>query len=247
MIDLHCHLLPGVDDGARTLEDAIELVRLARASGITGAVVTPHVHPEVWDNSSASLRRVFIRLVEALAASGIDFPLALGAEIRLHPDTMASLEARRLPLLGRLDGVDIALIEFPDGMIPPGALHACRAMIGWGIRPMLAHPERNKAVMRDPACIRPFVDAGCLLQLTAASITGHFGTAAKSASLTLLAQGLVSVVATDAHNRVARPPRLHEARDALARLYGHAVADRLTLEVPGLIASGHRDGWRPLP
>lgn len=246
MIDLHCHLLPGVDDGARTLADALGLARAAVASGITCAVVTPHVYPDVWDNHEGTLRPVLVQLQAALAAEQIPLHLVLGAEVRLHPDTLPLLVARRLPLLGRLHGADIALLELPDGSIPPGALQACETLVSQGIRPLIAHPERNKAVMRDPSRMIPFLDAGCLLQLTAASIIGQFGEPALAAGHALLARGMVAVVATDAHSLQARPPRLGEARDALARLYGQGLAHRLTEETPRQIVSG-RDDWNIAP
>jgi protein-tyrosine phosphatase len=241
MIDLHCHLLPGVDDGARTLADAIGLVQAAVASGIDGAVVTPHVYPGVWDNSDVNLQPVLQQLRAAIAAEGLAFPIVLGAEIRLHPDALPVLHARALPLLGRYQGTDVALIEFPDGSIPPAALQACEALVANGIRPMLAHPERNKAVMRDPSRMVAFLDAGCLLQVTAASVIGQFGEPALAAAHELLARGMVAVVATDAHNLQARPPRLREAREALGRLYGQGVAYRLTEETPRQMVAGRGD------
>jgi protein-tyrosine phosphatase len=241
MIDLHCHLLPAVDDGARTLGDALALARAAVASGITGAVVTPHVYPGVWDNDESIIGPVLQRLREALAAEGIGLQLVLGAEIRLHPDTLPLVGERRLPMLGRFEDSDVALIEFPDGAIPPGALQACESLVAQGVRPMLAHPERNKAVMRDPSRVVAFLDAGCLVQVTAASVIGEFGEPALAAAHELLARGMVTVVATDAHNLHARPPRLREARDALGRLYGQGVAHRLVDETPRRIVSGRAD------
>ncbi|MGE0315511.1 MAG: tyrosine-protein phosphatase [Lautropia sp.] len=236
MIDLHCHLLPAVDDGARDIAESMALVRAAHASGITGAVVTPHIHPGTFDNNDETLIPAFAQLKAAIVAAGLDFRIRLGAEIRLHPDAILELIERRMPMLGRLGAHDVALIEFPDGNIPRGALQACEMLLGSGIRPVLAHPERNKDVMRDPLRITPFVDAGCMLQLTAASIVGRFGEPALAASHRLLAMGMASIVATDAHNLAHRPPLLAEAREALRQLYGQGVAYRLCEETPASIA-----------
>lgn len=246
MIDLHCHILPGVDDGARTLADALDLVRAAVASGITGAVATPHVYPGVWDNGQANLVLALRALQNAIAANDLDFKVVLGAEVRLHPDAMARLAARRLPLIGRYQGYEVALIELPDGSIPPGSFEACEGLIAAGIRPLIAHPERNKGVMRDPTRILPFVEAGCLLQLTAASVIGQFGEQALACAHELLALGVVTCVATDAHNLRSRPPRMREARDALARLYGEGMAHRLTEELPREMVEARGD-WLGRP
>ena len=239
MIDLHCHLLPGVDDGARTLEDSLDLVRAAVDSGIRGAVLTPHYYPGVWDNEIARLLPTFAALKGAVAAAGIDFPMQLAAEIRLHPDSIDKLIHDELPFLGTYEGDDVALIELPDGNIPPGTLQACQRLVGKGIRPMIAHPERNKDVVRDPNRVRALVDAGCLMQITAASVINQFGEPALATAHKLLSMGLVHVVATDAHNLAHRPPRLFEARDAIRHFYGQGVAYRLTEETPASIAAGN--------
>ena len=241
MIDLHCHILPGVDDGARTLADALDLVRAAIDDGISGAVVTPHVYPGVWDNGQANLRLALRGLQNAIVANDLAFTVVLGAELRLHPETLARVTARRLPLVGRFEQADVALIELPDGSIPPGALQACEGLVAAGIRPMIAHPELNKEVMREPARILPFVDAGCLLQVTAASVIGQFGQAALACAHDLLGRGVVTVLATDMHNLRARPPRLGLAREALARFYGQGLAHRLTEEVPRQMVEARAD------
>jgi protein-tyrosine phosphatase len=240
MIDLHCHFLPGVDDGARTLDDALALAAASVANGITQAVLTPHVHPGVFDNNLATLGPVFRRFKDALQAADISLQVFLGGEVRLHPDAFDLLAAGDLPMVGKLGGQRILLLEFPDGQIPVGAAASCRYFAKNGVRWMIAHPERNKRVMHDPMCIRPFVDAGCLLQLTAASVIGRFGPQALHTAHQLLAKGLVEVVATDAHNLTHRPPLLREAREAIELLYGSGLAHRLTEETPAaIVGAGH--------
>ena len=235
MIDLHCHFLPSVDDGARTPEDALALAAASVANGITHAVLTPHVHPGYFDNRLSTLTTVFDTYRAALADAGIDLKVFLGGEVRLHPDALDLLAADELPVIGSLGEDRIVLIEFPDGHIPAGAEVACRYFAKQGVRWLIAHPERNKEVMRSPMRIKPFVDSGCLLQLTAASVIGRFGPQALQASHQLLVKGLVSVIATDSHNLRHRPPMLNEAREAIARLYGSGLAHRLTEENPGKI------------
>lgn len=246
MIDLHCHLLPGVDDGARTMEEALTLARAAVANGVQAAVLTPHVYPGVFDNCWSSLVPVFDAYRRALYAARIPLRVYLGGEVHLHPDIFDLLARDELPAIGVQDGKPLVLIEFPDGSIPPGAETACRMFTEQGMRWLIAHPERNKAVMRDPARIRPFVDMGCMLQLTAASVIGEFGSAAAETAHILLARGMVHVVSTDAHNLRHRPPRLKEARSLLSQRYGLGLAYRLTEETPLQIISGRQDFW-PIP
>lgn len=241
MIDLHCHVLPGVDDGARTMDDALALSRLMVGSGIRAAVLTPHVYPGVFDNRWSSLAPVFSAFRRALRGAGIPLQVYLGGEVHLHPDAFGLLKQDELPAIGMWEGQPLVLIEFPDGAIPPGAETACRMFADQGIRWLIAHPERNKAVMRDPMRIRPFVDAGCLLQLTAASVIGAFGPAAAKTAHLLLARGMTHVVATDTHNVSSRPPRLREARDYLYQRFGLGVALRLTEETPLRILSARSD------
>lgn len=237
MIDLHCHFLPGVDDGSRSLEDALALASASVANGIRIAVLTPHVYPTVFNNALSSLLPVFAKFRAALKQADIPLTVYLGGEIHLHPDVFDLLAGDNLPILGNLDAYRIVLLEFPDGHIPAGAMAACQYFADNGVRLLLAHPERNKEVMRDPMRIKPFVDAGCMLQVTAGSIIGRFGPQALKAAHHLLAQGLVSVVATDSHNLAHRPPLLREARDAITQLYGAGLAHRLTEENPGRIVA----------
>lgn len=238
MIDLHCHFLPGVDDGARTLKEALALSAASVANGIAHAVVTPHVHPGIFENRLSTLLPVFVEYQKALKEAGIGLEVSLGGEVRLHPDAFDLLAADDLPVIGKLDGDRIVLLEFPDSQIPAGALAACRAFADRGVRLLIAHPERNKEVMHRPGRIKPFVDAGCLLQLTAASVIGRFGKLALDTAHRLLSAGLVAAVATDSHNLAHRPPVLREAREAITRLYGSDLACRLTEELPAAIVSG---------
>lgn len=190
MIDLHCHLLPGVDDGARTIDDALALARASLDNGIRAAVLTPHVYPGVYDNRLSGLWPVYEQYQQALADAGIPLDIYLGGEVHLHPDIFEMLDEHELPMIGRWQGDLLMLLEFPDGAIPAGADVACRMFADRGIRWLIAHPERNKAVMRNPDIIKPFVDAGCLLQLTAASVIGAFGRTAGQTAHHLLSRGM---------------------------------------------------------
>jgi len=241
VIDLHCHHLPGIDDGAPDMETALALLEASAADGITEAVLTPHVYPGRWDNTLSSLRPVFAAFKQAAEAAAIPVTLHLGGEVHLLPEALHLCDEGDLPLIGLWQDLRVVLLEFPDGQIPVGALKAVAYLRQRGIVPMIAHPERNKDVMRDPLRLKPFVDAGCLIQVTAASIAGRFGRRALQTSIALLERDWITAVATDAHNLKHRPPMLSDARDALVRLAGEIKAADLTEINPGIIVAGRND------
>lgn len=232
MVDLHCHFLPGVDDGAPDLASALALARAASENGVSLAVLTPHIFPGRWDNTLSSLTPRFESFRQAVDEAGIPLQLRLGAEVHLLPESLRLFEQGELPFLGHLNGRPVVLLEFADGVIPVGAMNAVEFLLRRGAVPMLAHPERNKAVMRSLDKLKPFVEVGCLVQLTAASVCGWFGTAAHQTAYAILDAGWTSVVATDSHNLKHRPPVLAQARDVLALHFGQDMAHRLTQAHP---------------
>ena len=237
MLDLHAHLLPGIDDGPRTLEDALALARAMVDDGIEHVVATPHIYPGVFDNTPARIADTFDRFQVALTEQGIALTMSWAAEVRIGPEVLEWLDQRRLPLLnGSLVGPATALIELPDGQIPVGTDRLAGLMIERGITPLIAHPERNKAVMEQPTRLEPLRRLGCKFQVTAASVLGEFGSRAQTAARHLLDAGWVDVLATDAHNLSGRRPRLSAARDWIIAHYDGALAERLTRTEPDAIA-----------
>ncbi len=239
MIDLHCHYLPGIDDGAQDLDEALALARAAVDNGIHTAVLTPHVHPGRYDNGLASLRPHFNAFRDELRRAGIPLQVHLGGEVRLLPEAIMMLAAGDLPMLGTWDGHLVVLLEFPHDQVPVGAINAVRYLRTRGIVPMIAHPERNKDILRDWRRLEPFVLDGCLLQVTAASVCGLFGVPAQQTADQLIAMNWVSVIATDAHNLEHRPPMLAQARFLVEQRYGPQVAFALTEGNPAKIVAGN--------
>ncbi|MBY0464611.1 MAG: capsular biosynthesis protein [Burkholderiales bacterium] len=227
MIDLHTHFLHGIDDGAQTLSESLALAKAAVADGITAAAMTPHIHPGRFDNVKSHILAHVAAFQTALHDQGIPLKVFAGAEVRLGVESFEQILAGDVPYLGRVNGCDVLLLELPHQHIPVGSQQLVNKLLSMNIRPIIAHPERNKSVMDDPRRIHPFVDAGCWLQVTAGSITGDFGSAAKKAALNLLADDWVHIVASDAHNLGARPPKLSQARLAVAQAYGEDVAQLL--------------------
>jgi protein-tyrosine phosphatase len=237
MIDLHCHLLPGIDDGPDTLEQSLALCRIAVKEGTTHAIVTPHIHPGRWENSRQSIQQAFNALRAQLDEHGIALQLGFAGEVRLSDQVLQQVMAQDIPFYGEVDGYHIMLLEFPHGHIIPGSDKLVQWLLKRGIRPLIAHPERNKQVMKNLQQLRPFLDAGCWLQVTAGAITGSFGERAQDIARQLLDDDAVTVVASDGHNSGARPPVLKQAFEYIASEYGQARAQRLLQETPARIAA----------
>jgi protein-tyrosine phosphatase len=235
MIDLHCHFLPGIDDGPETMEQALDLARMAVADGVTLSVLTSHIHPERWPNNRTNLKAAVKQFSAELARANISLEVRTGGEARLCPELFDMVAERQVPYLGEVDGFKVLLLEFPHSLIPVGADRLVTALLRHNIRPLIAHPERNKAVMTHPEKIKPFVDLGCWLQLTAGSLAGRFGQPAESTAWKLLESDAWCVVATDAHNREHRPPLLSEGRNAVAARLGQDFADELVTHRPARI------------
>ena len=235
MIDLHCHYLPGVDDGPGDVEEALGLVRAAVANGITAAALTPHIHPRRYPNSKTRLLHTFVRFQELVKKSEIPIRLFLAGEVRVSAESLELFEQDEIPFLGIVDGYKVVLLEFPHDTIPVGSEQFISKLLRMKIRPLLAHPERNKNIMGDPERIRPFVDMGCWLQLTSGSLTGAFGKPAKKVAIKLLEQELAWIIATDAHNMEHRPPDLADGKKALVEIVGSRMAMRMVETRPSRI------------
>jgi len=241
MIDIHCHLLPGIDDGPDTLEQALELAQLAADNGITHAVVTPHIHPGRWENSRQIIEEHWARFIEALAEAAIPLQLGFAAEVRLSPEVLQLVANEQIPFHGEVDGYQILLLELPHSHVPPGSDNLTRWLLDRKIRPMIAHPERNKGIMRNLDQLEPFVEQGCFFQVTAGAAAGLFGDPARETAEAILKQGCVTVLASDAHNINHRPPRLDHGRDAAAAILGEEAANALVTTAPMSIVSKQFD------
>ena len=237
MIDVHCHLFPGIDDGPQTLDAAIALARRAVAAGIVKSIVTPHILPHRYDNTLAGIREAAAQFRAELEARSIPLEIGYAAEVRIGPEIMVLAEEGTLPLLGRADGYGLVLLEFPDSHILPGSDRLVAWLLKRNIRPVIAHPERNKEVMRNVDSIAPFVEMGCWLQLTGGSVSGVFGPRCRERSRQLLERGWAQLIASDAHDMPARQPELERGRAAAALIVGEAESWRLVRERPAAIAA----------
>lgn len=236
MIDLHSHLLPGIDDGAPDLATALELAKIAVSDGITHMVCTPHIHPGRYDNTIETIQQALAELQQGLIEHQIDLVISAAAEVRFGMELMVAVRQNSIPFLGEWQGQPVLLLEFPHGEIPFGAEHLTAWLLQQGIKPLIAHPERNKGLLRAPNKITPFLEQGCLLQVTAGAVAGRFGKPAQRLAHALLVEGAVTILASDAHNIEYRPPILSEGKAAASALIGEAAAQRLVLDNPWQIA-----------
>ena len=238
MIDLHCHFLPGIDDGARTLADGLALAQAAVADGITYSVMTPHIHPGRYENTRSTIEKAFKDFRLALRKARVALHIGMAAEVRLSPDIVALLHCNEVPFLGELNGHKIILLEFPHTQITPGADKLIERLLQHNIRPLIAHPERNQDVIRDLSKIEPFIEMGCFLQITAGALLGHFGRAPLRRALQLLELDAFKVLASDAHNLTGRRPVLRAGMEAAARVVGAQAAHDLVNRNPRMILRG---------
>ncbi|MBI5107797.1 MAG: capsular biosynthesis protein [Rhodocyclales bacterium] len=235
MIDLHCHLLPGIDDGPETLELALQLARHAVASGIRVSTVTPHMHAGRYENRATSIRRAAAEFQAVLDREGIGLRIRVAAEVRLDHEVLSWIAEGQVPFLGRWHDENVMLLELPHSHVPVGADKLVEWLLRQGIRPMIAHPERNKDIMRSVEKLLPFVRLGCLLQVTAGAVAGSFGDGARIRAEDLLGKGWVTVLASDAHNMESRPPELEPGRSAAAAIVGEAESWNLVRHRPAEI------------
>src|ERR1039458_6618504 len=238
MIDLHCHFLPGIDDGAQTLADGLAMAHAAAADGITYSVMTPHIHPGRYENTRSTIEQAFKDFRLALRKAHIPLHIGMAAEVRLSSDIVALLSQNEVPFLGELNGYRIMLLEFPHSQITPGADKLIERLLKRNIRPLIAHPERNQDVIRDLSKIEPYVEMGCFLQITAGALLGHYGRGPQRRALELLEFDVFKVLASDAHNLTGRRPALRAGMEAAARVVGEQAAHDLVNQKPRMILRG---------
>jgi len=246
MIDMHCHFLPGLDDGAPDLETALEMARVAVADGIRFAVLTPHIEPGLHDNHKAAIRGCFEVFRRELRLARIPLRVFMGSEVRMDLAVIPMFGREEIPFLGVMNGYEIVLLELPPGYVPVGAARYIERLMRQRIRPMIAHPERNTDVIRDPAILDPLLAAGSFLQLNAGSLTGEFGRAVRRRARQLLALRVFKVLASDAHDLQSRQPILSRGLAAAADIIGPQEAMALVYGNPAAIVFGKRLATRRL-
>lgn len=234
MIDLHCHLLPGLDDGSKSLEQSIEMARMAEADGVRIVACTPHITPGIYDNEGPQIRNAVENLATHLFELGINLYLVPGADVHIAPNLAAGIRSGRVLTIA---DSRYFLFEPPHHVAPPRLEEFVRDLLAEGIVPVITHPERLSWIDTHFSAIRRLFMSGAWIQLTAGSITGQFGSQARYWSELMLDEGMVHLIASDAHNARRRNPRLSEARAVVAERLGEEEAERLCLTRPMGIVS----------
>ena len=232
MIDLHSHLLPGIDDGAKNLEQSLEMARMAVADGVTVMACTPHIFPGVYDNRGDYICQLVEWLQSHLVASQIPLRLVSGSDLHIAPDLVSKL--RNGEALS-LNGSRYVLIEPPHHVLPPRTDDIFFNLLSSGYIPILTHPERMSWIDRHYDMLEQLVRSGTWMQVTAGAILGKFGSRPREWSERMLKDGLVHIIASDAHDPVRRPPNMKEAFMALCSWVGEAEAANLVQGRPEAI------------
>src|SRR6516162_9867565 len=232
MIDVHCHILSGMDDGATSFEESLAMAKMAIADGITHVVATPHASGEF----RFDYERVRSAARELQKAVGERLKLATGCDFHLNPENLAALKSG--PAAFCIDQKDCLLVEFNEFVIPLAMDQKLYEIQLAGIRPIITHPERNGVLRSQPERLEKWVRNGCYGQVTGGSLLGVFGSSPRKASLAWIARGLVHLVASDAHNTTSRPQKLRAAYNVVHKEFGRAKAEALFVENPLAVFEG---------
>ena len=232
MVDIHSHILPEVDDGAKSWEMAVHMCAMAARDGIEHMVATPHANDEFFYD------RKYLRGVLAELQQRIEkVPrLSLGCDFHFSYENLQRLDDD--PHQYTIEETPYLLVELSDYAIPPSVTLNLEELVNSGLKPIITHPERNPLLMRRPEQVLEWIQVGCPVQVTASSLTNLWGDAAKKVSHWLLKRHAVHILATDAHSIDGRPPILSVARGIVADMYGEERAEALVNGNPAAVVAG---------
>ena len=231
-VDIHSHILWGLDDGARDLEMSVEMLRIAVASGTADIVATPHSDLQFPFDPDL----IASRIGELLELPGPKPRIHTGCDFHLHFDNIG--DCLEHPAKYTINHLRYLMVEFSDINIPKSIGQVFDRMLNCAITPVITHPERNGLLMKDSAQLISWIHAGCLIQVTAQSFLGRFGKVAHHAADELMSRGMVHFIASDAHDPVHRPPDLSAAYETVLRQYGELTAMNLFVTHPKATLTG---------
>lgn len=217
LVDTHCHILPNTDDGAKSLEEALQMANLAVKTGVHTIVATPHHGVRMFDNAFESVSEKVVHLNKELHSRNIPLTILPGQEVRVHPRLIDELYNG---VVQPLNGTRYILLELPFNGIPCYFNELLHELFMLGLTPVLAHPERNYEFLRHPSQLSLYLKKGVLCQITSQSIMGVFGRKTRNLSISLCKENWVHLVASDAHNMTNRPGMLKQGYDYLSKKVG---------------------------
>ena len=246
MIDLHCHILPYIDDGANDWDESLEMSEIARRDGVHTIVATPHIKPGVY-SPPKKLILSRVQEINQLLENKInsrDLQILPGADTYLQPDILHQIEEGTILYVGgninSMNPIHYLLLELPDYFLFPQVKDSFAKLKDKGIIPILSHPERNAMLQRNSKLLHKLIQAGVLSQVTAMSITGEFGRDIQKFTKKLTHKDLVHIIASDAHSKDRRPPVLSRAVEATAKIIGSERAEMMVKEIPQAVIEGRK-------
>ena len=226
MVDLHCHILFGLDDGPKIIDESLAMAEDAIADGITHVVATPHCSSQfLFDFANVQAKRY--ALAEKLQGR---LKLATGCDFHLNHENLLAIRKHPEPFC--INQKDYLLVEFNEFSIPPAVDQTLHELQLAGLRPVITHPERNPILRSQPDRLMQWVRLGCFAQITAGSLSGVFGPGAKEDAWSWMTRGLIHFVSSDAHNTARRPLKLRFAYDSIAQQLGEETARAVLVENP---------------
>ena len=220
-VDLHTHILPGVDDGVQNLEDALAMLKMAQQQGTGTVVLTPHYRGAFRSNVRSKLEPMYQAFLEEAQKACPELSVYLGCEVSYERDISEKLAQGSVL---SINGSRYVLLEFQQGVFRSGVMDGVLELLNFGYVPIIAHVERYEVFYREPGLVQDLVDLGALVQLNADSVLGKMGFGTKWFCHKLMRQHLVHFIASDAHSLEGRPPELKQCFEKLAKKYGHAYA-----------------------
>jgi protein-tyrosine phosphatase len=246
MIDLHTHIFPGLDDGARTLEESVQMAAMARKDGIAAMVGTPHFNqgrqrydsPDIIRDKQEELRA-------ALEEKNIEMAIYRGGEVHIGPNLMEKIRLHREELV--INGSSYLFVEFPSDHVFHGVKNLFFEIMSEGLNPIIAHPERNSVFLRHPELLCDLVRMGALTQVNSGSIAGVYGSQASQGVKKFLKWNLIHFMSSDCHSTDTIPPLMSESAGKVAEVFGEDVARALTLDNPRAVLEDEQVPFCPDP
>lgn len=224
MIDIHNHILWGIDDGAKDFEESLAMAKIAVEDGIKQIVATPHFMNGTYKSSKEIIKEKADILNKKLKEENIDLEIILGNEVFLNIDSVEKIKKGEVY---PINNTKYILIEFSFMNIPQNADRIIHQMMKEGYRPIIAHPERISSVVEDPSILIPYIEMGCMTQITSGSILGYFGDKVKKASEEIIKRDMAYTIASDAHNAKTRKPKLSKAYRRIGEISGEKYVKEL--------------------
>lgn len=236
-IDIHCHILPGLDEGASNIEESINMLQIAKKDGISAIVAAPHIMDGVYNNT----REIIANAISELKKIINTLPVYVGAEVRICRYLLKRLLNQEMPLI---NDKSYLLLELPGFLLPPISEleNIVRSLVENKITPIFVHPERNVIILNNLSIMERLLMCGALFQVTAMSITNQLDRGIQKAALKMIKKNYIHVIATDAHDDRNRPPILSDAYMKIVKEFGEYEAQRLLIKNPLRIIQGESIG-----